>query len=121
MIDTNKRLCSLSVGVLLRLPVVRWTKKYDVEVYQRMEALIGQKLPPYTCDEETVLVLQERVGEAQRMAAREMREADFNRHALLCLLVSFLLMPPVIPTGPLRETATIPCHITGCAFVRSRK
>ena len=39
-----------------------------------MEALIGQKLPAYTCDEETVLVLQERVGEAQRMAAREMRE-----------------------------------------------
>ena len=53
--------------------------QYDVEVYQRMEALIGQKLPAYTCDEETVLVLQERVGEAQRMAAREMREADFNR------------------------------------------
>lgn len=44
-----------------------------------MEALIGQKLPPYTCEEETVLVLQERVGEAQRMAAREMRETEFNR------------------------------------------
>lgn len=44
-----------------------------------MEALIGQKLPAYTCDEETVLVLQERVGEAQRMAAREMREVDSNR------------------------------------------
>lgn len=47
-----------------------------------MEALIGQKLPPYVCDEETVLVLQERVGEAQRMAAREMREADFNKYVL---------------------------------------
>ncbi|CAM9699445.1 unnamed protein product, partial [Hapterophycus canaliculatus] len=58
---------------------IAFVTQYDVEVYQRMEALIGQKLPPYTCDEETVLVLQERVGEAQRMAAREMREADFNR------------------------------------------
>lgn len=47
-----------------------------------MEALIGQKLPAYSCDEETVLVLQERVGEAQRMAAREMREADFNKYVL---------------------------------------
>ena len=59
--------------------IVSKCTQYDVEVYQRMEALIGQKLPPYTCDEETVLVLQERVGEAQRMAAREMREVDSNR------------------------------------------
>ncbi|CAM9392112.1 unnamed protein product, partial [Ectocarpus sp. 6 AP-2014] len=58
---------------------IAFVTQYDVEVYQRMEALIGQKLPPYVCDEETVLVLQERVGEAQRMAAREMREADFNK------------------------------------------
>lgn len=34
-----------------------------------MEALVGWTLTPYTCKEETVLVLQDRVVEAQRMAA----------------------------------------------------
>ncbi|CAN0334036.1 unnamed protein product [Discosporangium mesarthrocarpum] len=53
--------------------------QYDVEVYQRMEALIGQKLPAYPCEEETVLVLLERVSEAQRMAARELRETLAHR------------------------------------------
>jgi ATP-dependent RNA helicase DDX47/RRP3 len=35
---------------------------------------LNQKLPQYPADEETVLVLLERVSEAQRLAAREMRE-----------------------------------------------
>lgn len=49
--------------------------QYDVEVYQRVEALLGEKLPAYPCaDEPTVLVLLERVSEAQRLATREMRE-----------------------------------------------
>lgn len=68
-----------------------------------MEALIGQKLPPYTCDEETVLVLQERVGEAQRMAAREMREVDSNRRVgtifpqcIYSVLHTLLRMQPVV-------------------------
>mmetsp|Transcript_4662 Transcript_4662/g.9120 ORF Transcript_4662/g.9120 Transcript_4662/m.9120 type:complete len:355 (+) Transcript_4662:1291-2355(+) len=48
--------------------------QYDVEVYQRLEGLLGRKLPAYETDESTVLVLQERVCEAQRLAAREMKE-----------------------------------------------
>jgi superfamily II DNA/RNA helicase len=49
--------------------------QYDVEVYQRIEALLGKKLPEYsTADEETVLVLLERVNEAQRLATRELKE-----------------------------------------------
>ncbi|EWM29212.1 dead deah box rna [Nannochloropsis gaditana] len=48
--------------------------QYDVEVYQRLEALLGTKLPEYKTDEETVLILLERVSEAQRIAARELRE-----------------------------------------------
>ena len=48
--------------------------RYDVEAYQRLEALIEQKLPQYPCEEETVLVLLERVGEAQRLAVRELKE-----------------------------------------------
>jgi ATP-dependent RNA helicase DDX47/RRP3 len=48
--------------------------QYDVEVYQRLEALLGKKLPEYKLDEETVLILHERVSEAQRMATRELKE-----------------------------------------------
>ena len=48
--------------------------QYDVEAYQRLEQVIKQKLPEFPCDEETVLVLLERVNEAQRLATRELRE-----------------------------------------------
>eukprot|EP00537_Pseudo-nitzschia_pungens_P003673 CAMPEP_0172355910 /NCGR_PEP_ID=MMETSP1060-20121228/286_1 /TAXON_ID=37318 /ORGANISM="Pseudo-nitzschia pungens, Strain cf. cingulata" /LENGTH=527 /DNA_ID=CAMNT_0013075773 /DNA_START=98 /DNA_END=1681 /DNA_ORIENTATION=+ len=48
--------------------------QYDVEVYQRLEGLLGKKLPEHKLDEETVLVLLERVGEAQRLATRELKE-----------------------------------------------
>jgi ATP-dependent RNA helicase DDX47/RRP3 len=48
--------------------------QYDVEVYQRIEGLLGQKLPEYKLEEDTVLVLLERVCEAQRLATRELKE-----------------------------------------------
>jgi ATP-dependent RNA helicase DDX47/RRP3 len=48
--------------------------QYDVEVYQRLEGLLGKKLPEYKLDEEVVLVLLERVNEAQRLATRELKE-----------------------------------------------
>lgn len=48
--------------------------QYDVEVYQRIEQLLGTKLPSYDLDEETVLVLLERVSDAQRLATRELKE-----------------------------------------------
>jgi len=48
--------------------------QYDVEVYQRLEGLLGTKLPAYSCDEQTVLVFLERVQAAQRLATRELKE-----------------------------------------------
>jgi ATP-dependent RNA helicase DDX47/RRP3 len=48
--------------------------QYDVEVYQRLEGLLGKKLPELKLEEETVLVLLERVNEAQRLATRELKE-----------------------------------------------
>ena len=54
---------------------VAFVTQYDVEIYQRLEALLGAKLPAYPTDEETVLVMLERVTEAQRIAGRELREA----------------------------------------------
>ncbi|CAB9500352.1 dependent RNA helicase [Seminavis robusta] len=53
--------------------------QYDVEVYMRLEALLGRKLAEYKLDEETVLVLLERVNEAQRMATRELKEQLASR------------------------------------------
>lgn len=42
--------------------------RYDVELYQRIEQLIGKKLPLYPTVEEEVMLLMERVTEAQRYA-----------------------------------------------------
>merc|ERR1711931_363660 len=50
--------------------------QYDVELYQRIEQLIEKKLPLYPTVEEEVLLLGERVIEAQRLAKMEMAEGD---------------------------------------------
>jgi ATP-dependent RNA helicase DDX47/RRP3 len=50
--------------------------QYDIEVYQRVETLIGYKLPAFSCEENMVLLLLERVSEAQRITARELREQE---------------------------------------------
>ena len=42
--------------------------RYDVELFQRIEQLIGKRLPLYLTVEEEVMVLMERVSEAQRHA-----------------------------------------------------
>ena len=42
--------------------------RYDVELYQRIEQLIGKKLPLFQTQEEEVMLLMERVTEAQRYA-----------------------------------------------------
>ncbi|XP_002129468.2 putative ATP-dependent RNA helicase DDX47 [Ciona intestinalis] len=53
---------------------VTFVTQYDVELYQRIEELIGKKLPEYEMEHNEVKVLQERVAEAQRMARLEMKE-----------------------------------------------
>lgn len=42
--------------------------RYDVELFQRIEHLIGKKLPAFPTQEEEVMMLTERVAEAQRFA-----------------------------------------------------
>lgn len=42
--------------------------RYDVELYQRIEFLLGKKLPLYATQEDEVMMLMERVNEAQRLA-----------------------------------------------------
>jgi ATP-dependent RNA helicase DDX47/RRP3 len=48
--------------------------QYDVELLQRIEGVIGKQMTEFPSDKEQVLMLGERVGEAQREAARELRE-----------------------------------------------
>ena len=44
--------------------------RYDVELFQRIEQLTGKKMPQFQTEEEEVMQLQERVAEAQRIAAQ---------------------------------------------------
>ena len=53
---------------------VTFVTQYTVEKYQRIENLIGKRLEAYPAEKKTVLILLERVSEAQRRAVKEIRE-----------------------------------------------
>uniref|UniRef100_A0A0R3RXI3 RNA helicase n=1 Tax=Elaeophora elaphi TaxID=1147741 RepID=A0A0R3RXI3_9BILA len=55
---------------------VTFVTQYDVEIYQRIERLIGKKLPLFETVENDVMLLVERVEEAQKLAKREMKEME---------------------------------------------
>lgn len=48
--------------------------QYDVELIQRIEQVIGKKMELWPTDDQEVALLKERVNEAGRIAAAEMRE-----------------------------------------------
>lgn len=53
---------------------VTFVTQYDVELYQRIEHLIGKQLPLFKTEEQEVMMLMERTSEAQRQAKMEMSE-----------------------------------------------
>merc|ERR1719350_603343 len=53
---------------------VTFVSQYDVELFQRIEHLLGKKLPLYETEEEIVMSLAESVAEAQRYAQKELKE-----------------------------------------------
>jgi ATP-dependent RNA helicase DDX47/RRP3 len=55
---------------------ITFVTQYDVELYQRIEQLIGKQLPLHPTVEEEVMALMERVTEAQRIARMEMQTAQ---------------------------------------------
>jgi ATP-dependent RNA helicase DDX47/RRP3 len=55
--------------------------QYDVEVWLRIETALGRKLPEFETVKEEVMVLGDRVGEAQREAIRELKELHQKRGA----------------------------------------
>ena len=48
--------------------------QYDVEAYQRIERLLGKKLDEYPQREDEVRIILDRVAEASRIAAQQLRE-----------------------------------------------
>jgi len=52
--------------------------QYDVELIQRIEQVIGKKMKLWPTDDQEVALLKERVNEAGRIAAAEMREQALN-------------------------------------------
>ncbi|KAG1665300.1 putative ATP-dependent RNA helicase DDX47 [Nymphon striatum] len=53
---------------------ITFVSQYDVELYQRIEHLINKKLPEFKTEKEDVMLLKERVAEAQRLSKMEMKE-----------------------------------------------
>lgn len=48
--------------------------QYDVELVQRVEAVVGKKMELWPTDDEEVALLRERVDEASRIAVTELKE-----------------------------------------------
>merc|ERR1719245_1366073 len=55
---------------------ITFVSQYDIELYQRIEKLMGKKLDEYPTKSEEVMVLGERVAEAQRFAQKEIKELE---------------------------------------------
>lgn len=53
--------------------------QYDVECYQKIEAHMNTQLPQYPVEEEQVMVLLERLTEAERIANIQLKETGFGK------------------------------------------
>ncbi|KRX10465.1 P-loop containing nucleoside triphosphate hydrolase [Pseudocohnilembus persalinus] len=53
---------------------ISYVTQYDVEAYQKIEFLLQKKLDPFKCEESEVLIFQERVQEASRIANQEIKD-----------------------------------------------
>lgn len=58
---------------------ITFVTQYDVELYQRIEQLIGKKLTLYKTEEDDVMLLQERVSEAERIVKTEMKNIEDSK------------------------------------------
>jgi ATP-dependent RNA helicase DDX47/RRP3 len=58
---------------------ISFVTQYDVEIWLRIEGALGKKLEEYDLEKDEVMVLAERVGEAQRQAIVEMKNFDEKR------------------------------------------
>eukprot|EP01112_Ceratiomyxa_fruticulosa_P008671 TRINITY_DN2248_c0_g1_i4.p1 TRINITY_DN2248_c0_g1~~TRINITY_DN2248_c0_g1_i4.p1 ORF type:complete len:511 (-),score=129.07 TRINITY_DN2248_c0_g1_i4:39-1571(-) len=55
---------------------ITFVTQYDVELYQRIEQLLDEKLEAYPVEESTVLILEDRVSEALRLSVKKIKERE---------------------------------------------
>ena len=55
---------------------ITFVTQYDIELFQRIEYLIGKQIPQYATHEDEVMLLLERVNEADRQARIQIKEID---------------------------------------------
>ena len=53
--------------------------QYDLEYYMRIEQALGKKMDQYEVEKDQVMLLHQRVGEAQREAVLKMKELHEKR------------------------------------------
>lgn len=53
--------------------------QYDIEVFQRIEKVLGKKLEEHSTERDEVMVFANRVGDAQRVAITEMKQVHEQR------------------------------------------
>eukprot|EP00850_Spirogloea_muscicola_P002410 SM000009S23539 [mRNA] locus=s9:609063:612293:+ [translate_table: standard] len=53
--------------------------QYDVELFQRIEQLIGMKMEAFAAEQEEALLMLERVSDAQRIATMTLREKEAGK------------------------------------------
>ncbi|PWY75255.1 ATP-dependent rRNA helicase rrp3 [Aspergillus sclerotioniger CBS 115572] len=58
---------------------VSFVSQYDIELWLRIEGALGKKVDEHEISKDEVMVLAERVGDAQQLAAREMRDLQDKR------------------------------------------
>jgi len=58
---------------------ITFVTQYDIELFQRIEFLISKQLPQYVTHEDEVMLLLERVNEADRQARIQMKEMEDDR------------------------------------------
>ncbi|KAJ1857345.1 ribosomal RNA processing protein [Coemansia sp. RSA 1822] len=58
---------------------ISFVTQYDVELLQRIEQVIGKKLDEFPSEKDAIMLLQERVNEAQRIAVLELKEIQSKR------------------------------------------
>ena len=61
---------------------MRCRRRYDVEMFQKVEALTGLRMDKYECEADAALLLLERTTEAQQMATMQARAEDRGRGCL---------------------------------------
>jgi len=71
-------------------------KRYDVELLQRIEELIGKKMDQFPYEEEEVMVLVDRVTEAQRFAVMVVSLSSFLPLLIYIYLFIYLFIYLII-------------------------